>query len=61
MDTDGLEISPEEMAKLMNVDPDEWREQLPQIRDHYAIFGDVLPGELTRQLEVLEQRLNASG
>ena len=61
LDTDGLEISPEEMAKLLDVDPEEWREQLPQIREHYAIFGDRLPGELARQLEVLEQRLNTSG
>jgi phosphoenolpyruvate carboxykinase (GTP) len=61
LDTDGLEISHEEMAKLLDVDPEEWREQLPQIREHYAIFGERLPGELARQLEVLEQRLNTSG
>jgi phosphoenolpyruvate carboxykinase (GTP) len=61
LDTEGLEISPEAMAKLLDVDPEEWREQLPQIREHYAIFGDRLPGELARQLEVLEQRLNTSG
>jgi phosphoenolpyruvate carboxykinase (GTP) len=60
LDTHGLEISPEEMAKLMDVDPEEWREQLPRIRDHYAIFGEELPDELTRQLDVLEQRLDAS-
>jgi phosphoenolpyruvate carboxykinase (GTP) len=61
LDTDGIEISPKEMAKLLDVDPEEWREQLPQIREHYAIFGERLPGELARQLEVLEQRLNTSG
>jgi phosphoenolpyruvate carboxykinase (GTP) len=61
LDTDGIEISPKEIAKLLDVDPEEWREQLPQIREHYAIFGERLPGELARQLEVLEQRLNTSG
>ena len=61
LDTEGLEIPPEDMAKLLDVDPEEWRAQLPRIGEHYAIFGDDLPDELARQLEVLEQRLNASG
>jgi phosphoenolpyruvate carboxykinase (GTP) len=61
LDIDGLEIPPEDMAKLLDVDPEEWRAQLPRIGEHYAIFGDDLPDELARQLEVLEERLNASG
>ena len=44
---------------MLDVDPEEWKAQLPRIREHYAIFGDDLPDELARQLEVLEQRLNA--
>jgi GTP-dependent phosphoenolpyruvate carboxykinase len=32
--------------------------QLPQIHQHFAGFGDALPDELHRQLEVLEQRLS---
>ena len=31
------------MAKLLDVDPEEWKEQLPRIGEHYAIFGDDLP------------------
>ena len=61
LDTEGLEIAPEDMAKLLDVDPEEWKAQLPRISEHYAIFGDDLPDELARQLEVLEQRLNPSG
>ena len=60
LDTEGLEIPQEDMAKLLDVDPEEWKAQLPRIGEHYAIFGDDLPDELARQLEVLEQRLNAS-
>jgi phosphoenolpyruvate carboxykinase (GTP) len=60
LNTDGLDIAAEDMAKLLDVDPEEWRAQLPRIREHYAIFGDDLPDDLARQLEVLEQRLNAS-
>jgi phosphoenolpyruvate carboxykinase (GTP) len=61
LDTEGLELPPEDMAKLLDVDPEEWKAQLPRIGEHYAIFGDDLPDELARQLEVLEQRLTASG
>ncbi len=59
LNTEGLDIAPEDMAKVLDVDPEEWKAQLPRIREHYAIFGDDLPDELARQLEVLEQRLNA--
>ena len=34
--------------------------QLPRMREHFAQFGDKLPDELARQLDALEQRLNAS-
>jgi phosphoenolpyruvate carboxykinase (GTP) len=61
IDTSGLDVSPEAMAKLLEVDPDEWGAQLPQLREHFASFGDGLPTELARQLETLERRLEASG
>jgi phosphoenolpyruvate carboxykinase (GTP) len=57
IETDGLGLSAAEMEELLKVDPEEWRVQLPQIQQHYAGFGDALPGELRRQLDALEQRL----
>ncbi len=57
IETQGLDITPEAMAELERVDPEEWRKQLPQIHEHYAKFGDALPGELRSQLEALEDRL----
>jgi phosphoenolpyruvate carboxykinase (GTP) len=60
IETQGLDLSPAEMEELLKVEPEQWRVQLPQIQQHYAGFGDALPAELRRQLEVLEQRLNQS-
>jgi phosphoenolpyruvate carboxykinase (GTP) len=60
IDTDGLDVSPEMMAKLLEVDTDGWLTQLPQMREHLMKFGDKLPRELTAQLDGLEQRLNAA-
>ncbi len=58
IDVEGLDISTETMSKLLDVDRDGWRAQLPQMKEHYAGFGDRLPDELHAQLEALERRLD---
>jgi phosphoenolpyruvate carboxykinase (GTP) len=57
IDTDGLEVSDEDMTELLRVDVEEWQAQLPQFREHLERF-DRLPSELTAQLDALEQRLS---
>jgi phosphoenolpyruvate carboxykinase (GTP) len=47
------------MSKLLDVDPELWRQQLPQMREHYARFGDRLPAELRAQMDALERRLSS--
>ena len=59
IDTDDLDVSPETMAKLLEVDHEGWAAALPQMKQHYAEFGDKLPAELHDQLEALEARLDA--
>ncbi|MDQ2761658.1 MAG: phosphoenolpyruvate carboxykinase (GTP) [Actinomycetota bacterium] len=60
IDTEGLDISPESMKKLLAVDPQEWSAQLPQVREHYARFGKELPDALRRQLDELTARLDSA-
>ncbi len=60
IDTDGLDVSDAAMAKLLEIDIDGWRQQLPQMHEHYAAFGEKLPVELHAQLETLELRVHAS-
>jgi phosphoenolpyruvate carboxykinase (GTP) len=57
IDTDGLNISDEALTELLAVDPEEWKEQLTQVREHFELFGDRLPAELWAQLQALEERL----
>ena len=59
IDTTGLEIEREALEQLLEVDPEAWLEQLPQIHEHYGKFGDKLPDELKAQLAELERRLRA--
>jgi phosphoenolpyruvate carboxykinase (GTP) len=57
IDTNGLDVSEDEMRTLLTVDPDEVRAQLPQTEEHLARFGDRLPAGVRGQFEALKQRL----
>jgi phosphoenolpyruvate carboxykinase (GTP) len=57
LDTTGLDVTDDDMAALLTVDTEGWREALPQIREHYAAFGDKLPIALTGRLDQLESSL----
>ena len=57
INTEGLNISAEAMQELLSVDEDLVREQLPQVKEHLAKFGDKLPAALNEQLQALEARL----
>ena len=59
IDTEGLDVPAETMAKLLEVDHEGWVAQLPQMKEHYAAFGDKLPAAMAEQLRTLEQRLDA--
>jgi phosphoenolpyruvate carboxykinase (GTP) len=58
IDTDGLDVSPDDMAELLRVDPEEWRAEVPSIEEHYAHLGERLPVELRDELNALEKRLS---
>jgi phosphoenolpyruvate carboxykinase (GTP) len=60
IDADGLDLAPEAMERLLEVDVEGWRQQLPQMHEHYAAFGDKLPDELHAQLGALDSRLHSS-
>ncbi len=55
--TKGLSVSPEDMQRLLAVDTDEWRAEVPSIEEHYDRLGERLPSELRDQLHELEKRL----
>jgi phosphoenolpyruvate carboxykinase (GTP) len=57
LDTTGLDVDPATVEKLVAVDPESWREELPQLEEHYRSLGDHVPQPLRDQLETLEKRL----
>jgi phosphoenolpyruvate carboxykinase (GTP) len=58
--TGGLDVPASDLEAVLTVDDDELREQLPQLEEHLAIFGDRLPKEIRTQFEALEQRLGVA-
>ncbi len=60
LQTEGLDMSPEDLELLLAVNPEDWRAELALIEEHYATFGDRMPGELSSQLKELERRLSKS-
>src|SRR5215207_2127234 len=60
INTDGLELGDDALDHLLEVDIDEVCQQLPQVEEHLARFGDQLPDEIQAQLQSLKQRLDAA-
>ncbi len=57
LDLSGLEVDDGDLDEILSVDHRGWREAIPQIREHYAQFGDKLPGELVTAVDKLEAAL----
>lgn len=57
LDVTGLNVSTSDLDTLLSVDRQGWRDAVPQIRAHYAAFGDRLPQQLTDSLDALERSL----
>ena len=57
LDTSGLDVSDEDLADLLAVDVEGWRQAIPQIREHFARFGDDIPASLQLAVDTLERRL----
>ncbi len=57
LDTNGLDMTPEQVAKALAVNADDWRAELPLIDEWFAKFGDKLPTQLADELATLKARL----
>jgi phosphoenolpyruvate carboxykinase (GTP) len=57
LDVDGLDMTTEQLEQALAVDPDEWRDELPQITEWFDKFGDKLPTVLWTELDGLRARL----
>ncbi|QMU75128.1 phosphoenolpyruvate carboxykinase (GTP) [Streptacidiphilus sp. PB12-B1b] len=57
LDLDGLDISEDDLALLLSVDPEIWRQEAALIPDHLDLFGEHTPKELWDEYRSLVERL----
>jgi phosphoenolpyruvate carboxykinase (GTP) len=57
LDIDGLDLTEEQIAQALAVDPEEWKAEVPQIQEWFEKFGDDLPAVLWTELDGLKERL----
>ena len=57
---DGMNISASTVEDLMRVDPEDWEQELIDIKEFFQKFGDRLPRELNVEHENLSRRLAPS-
>ena len=58
LDNAGLDVPTADLEALLEVDPEDWKAELPLIHEHFATFGERLPQALREQLGALEKRLS---
>jgi phosphoenolpyruvate carboxykinase (GTP) len=59
LDTEGLDVSADQLAAALDVDVEEWQAELPQIQEWFEKFGDDLPAVLWTELDGLRARLGS--
>ncbi len=57
LDLSGLDITDADLDAILAVDSEGWKGAIPQIRDHFAQFGDKMPSELNAAVDQLETAL----
>jgi len=57
LDTDGLDMTPEQVTAALQVSTEEWAAEIPQIQEWFDKFGDTLPTTLLTELDGLKARL----
>jgi phosphoenolpyruvate carboxykinase (GTP) len=58
LNTEGLDMPDAELEQILAVDREEWKGEIPPIREFFDTFGDRLPRELAAQIDALEERLS---
>ena len=61
IDMTGLNLSQEEMRKLFEIKPEDWRREMKDVSEFFKKFGERLPLELWAQHEALQRRLEELG
>jgi phosphoenolpyruvate carboxykinase (GTP) len=57
LDVDGLDVTPAQLARALEVDVEEWKAEIPLIQEWFTKIGDKTPTTLLTELDGLRARL----
>jgi phosphoenolpyruvate carboxykinase (GTP) len=57
LDLTGLDVTDDELAQLLTVDRDQWREEFDQVGEYFDSYGDRLPEELRAEHKKIAEAL----
>ena len=57
LDLTGLDVTNDELAQLLTVDRDQWREEFDQVGEYFDSYGDRLPEELRAEHKKIAEAL----
>ncbi|WP_414632805.1 phosphoenolpyruvate carboxykinase (GTP) [Arsenicicoccus sp. UBA7492] len=57
INTDGLDLTDEQLATALAFDKASWEKELPLVEEWFGKFGDELPAELRAELDGLKERV----
>jgi len=57
LDTDGLDMTTEQVHEALSFSTQEWAAEIPQIQEWFSKFGETLPATLWTELDDLKARL----
>ena len=55
---EGKQFTSEDVASLLELDIDLWKDEVKELREFYKQFGDKLPAKIKEELDALEARLS---
>lgn len=58
LDVNGLNIDQDKLRSLFDVNKEDWKKEVQELREYFKIFGDKLPKGIEEELNNLEKRLN---
>lgn len=57
IDINGLNITKEQIRKLLEIDKEGWEKEINSIEEFYSKFGERMPTELIEELKILKERI----
>lgn len=57
LDLSGLNVTSDQLKKLLNVNKEEWLQEYNELEDYFSVFGEHLPEGIKAELNALKTRL----